>query len=238
MTKRHPLLDVSLSDHFSVHATLKLEASPSNPQSGLGAPANPCAQGGTRPSPADDAITVDDCIVRSGAFLHTTNSPSASEVNLPDAASGHQGRPHQSHHIPISVSPADSQLGFSSSSYDEVLAAIRRYRARELRQRRWRAVHFFASLFIGAACLVGLCFSPHNWVAFILALVAVVSVAAGCIDGLLALLFFNAELRAMSEFEWEIEHARASALSIGGATAALTLPPVSRDDDGGREGQK
>ena len=109
---------------------------------------------------------------------------------------------------------ADSTL--PSSVYDEILVIIRKYVRREHSQQRWRARHFWASVLVTVACLVAVWFSPHNFVAFILMLVSSLSLVAGTIDGLLALLFFKSELRALKEFEWEIMNAKAA---VGGGVA-------------------
>ncbi|PTB76031.1 hypothetical protein M440DRAFT_1333488 [Trichoderma longibrachiatum ATCC 18648] len=89
----------------------------------------------------------------------------------------------------------------------------REYMAREVRQRYWRGVHFFASVLVWLGCLVAVWFSPRNFVAFILMLVASLGLTTGVVDGLLALLFFWSEIRALREFEWEIQTARALASS-------------------------
>lgn len=99
------------------------------------------------------------------------------------------------------------------SDYDEILAMTKEYMAREVRQRHWRAIHFYASVLVWIGCLVAVWFSPHNFVAFILMLVASLGLATGVVDGLLALLFFWSEIRALREFEWEIRTARSLASS-------------------------
>ncbi|KAL7815389.1 Endonuclease/exonuclease/phosphatase [Trichoderma aethiopicum] len=101
----------------------------------------------------------------------------------------------------------------SLSDYDEILAMTREYMAREVRQRYWRGIHFFASVLVWIGCLVAVWFSPRNFVAFILMLVASLGLTTGVVDGLLALLFFWSEIRALREFEWEIQTARALASS-------------------------
>ncbi|GAB0132142.1 hypothetical protein EsDP_00000586 [Epichloe bromicola] len=102
------------------------------------------------------------------------------------------------------------------SDYDEMLAMTHKYTARERRQRYWRCIHFYASVIIWLGCLVAVWFSPRNFVAFLLMLLASLVLTAGVIDGLLALLFFSGEIRSLKEFEWEIQNARATAVSNGG----------------------
>lgn len=99
------------------------------------------------------------------------------------------------------------------SDYDEILAMTQEYMAREVRQRYWRGIHFYASVLVWIGCLVAVWFSPRNFVAFILMLVASLGLATGVVDGLLALLFFWSEIRALREFEWEIRTARSLASS-------------------------
>ncbi|KAF6812706.1 inositol phosphosphingolipids phospholipase C protein (endonuclease/exonuclease/phosphatase) [Colletotrichum sojae] len=114
---------------------------------------------------------------------------------------------------PAQVEPVDSPSSASldSATYDEILSVTRRYVQREEKQRYWRGLHFFAWLAVWVGCLVGVWFSPHNFVAFILMLLSSLGLVAGVIDGLMSLLFFNSELRALKEFEWEISNAKAMA---------------------------
>lgn len=155
MTQRHPELNVSLSDHFAVSATLK---------------------------------------------LHTISS-TASQDTL------------KSLHDAQLLSPNDcgDNVPLSLEAYDEILALIRRYSAREVRQRYWRAVRFYSALLIWIACLIAVWFSPRNFVAFILMFLSSLSLTAGVVEGLLALLFFSSEIRSLKEFEWEIRTAKSIA---------------------------
>ncbi|KAG5940426.1 hypothetical protein E4U53_007595 [Claviceps sorghi] len=98
------------------------------------------------------------------------------------------------------------------SDYDEMLAMTHKYSAREKRQRYWRGMHFYAAVAVWLGCLIAVWFSPRNFVAFLLMLLASVGLTTGVIDGLLALLFFSREIRGLKEFEWEIHNARAAAL--------------------------
>lgn len=97
------------------------------------------------------------------------------------------------------------------SAYDEIIALTRKYTAREFKERRWRGIHFHVSLIVWVGCLVGIWFTPKAYASFILMLAGSLNLVAGTINGLLALLFFNSELRALKEFEWEIENAKALA---------------------------
>ncbi|PTB39674.1 hypothetical protein M441DRAFT_59682 [Trichoderma asperellum CBS 433.97] len=110
------------------------------------------------------------------------------------------------------IPPADGQVldtqPLTVSDYDEILAMTDWYMTREVSQRFWRAIHFYASVLVWIGCLVAVWWSPRNFVAFILMLVASLGLATGVVDGLLALLFFWSEIRALREFEWEIRTAK------------------------------
>ena len=146
MTARHPTLHCSLSDHFSVEATLvrDLNASPSATPNGSSTP------------------------------------------------------PEK--YLPI-------------ETYDEILATIAKYDARERLQRRLRLGHFGYQLLLTIGCLIGVWWVPHNYVAFILMLISSLSLSVGVIDGLMGGLFVSSELRALKEFEWEVGNARTLALA-------------------------
>lgn len=119
---------------------------------------------------------------------------------------------------PASASPvAVDNAGvptFSPSTYDSFLAESDRYMAREQKQRYWRSVHFFVSVAVTIGCYVAVWFSPRNFVAFLLTLLASLGLATGVVDGLIALLFFGSEIRYIKDFEWEILNAKAAASSV------------------------
>lgn len=117
----------------------------------------------------------------------------------------------------------DHDTSLPLSAYDEILDMTRAYTARERKQSRWRALHCYASLVVWAACLVAVWFSPRNLVAFLLMLLASLTLATGLVDGLLALLFFSSEIRSLHEFEWEVRNARRAALAAT-APAVDNLP--------------
>jgi len=145
MTMRHPTLHCSLSDHFSVEATL------------------------TR-STADPV-------------LGPNNGPWA----LPEA------------YLPI-------------DTYDEILSNIVTYTARERTQRKLRLGHFGFQLMLSIGCLIGVWWSPHNYVSFILMFLSSVGLSVGVMEGLMGGLFVGSELRALREFEWEVRNARRRAI--------------------------
>ncbi len=144
MAMRHPTLYCSLSDHFSVEATL------------------------TRSTTAPTAIQL---------------SPWA----LPER------------YLPI-------------ETYDQILANTVKYNARERVQRKLRIGHFFYQLTLWIACLIGVWWVPHNYIAFILMLLCSVGLSVGVIDGLMGFLFIGSEIRALKEFEWEVRNTRERAL--------------------------
>ena len=136
MTKRHPTLKVSLSDHFSIETTL----------------------------------------------IRQTDSDTKSN--------------------PPMTSPLDVE------TYDNILAMISKYDWRERRQRTLRISHFFFQTAISIGCLVGIWWSPRNYVSFILMFLSTLGLSVGVIDGLMGFLFVGSELRALREFEYEIRNAR------------------------------
>jgi sphingomyelin phosphodiesterase 2 len=146
MTMRHPTLYCSLSDHFSVEATL-------------------------------------------------TRDPSLFEEN------SHADLPQT--FLPLDI-------------YDEILSNVSKYEARERIQRRLRLGHFGYQLSIFIGCLIGVWWSPHNYVSFILMFLSGIGLSAGVIDGLMGGLFVSSELRALREFEWEIKNTRALAIESNG----------------------
>ncbi|CAG9938412.1 unnamed protein product [Clonostachys rosea f. rosea IK726] len=62
--------------------------------------------------------------------------------------------------------------------------------------------------------ILAMIFCPRNFVAFILMLFGSVVLLAGLIDGLLALLFFSWEIRALKEFEWEVLNSQPPAPAV------------------------
>ncbi|KAK5116909.1 hypothetical protein LTR62_006630 [Meristemomyces frigidus] len=102
------------------------------------------------------------------------------------------------------------------STYDEILAVIATYNARERKQRRWRLAHFVSQVLIAIACLIAVWWSPRNYVSFILMLISTLGLSAGVLDGLMGGLFVGSEIRALKEFEFEIRGAREMALRESG----------------------
>lgn len=145
MEMRHPTLHCSLSDHFSVEATL------------------------TRNAIAPSAVK-------------------SCPGSLPER------------YLPIEV-------------YDEILATTLKYQVRERVQRKLRIGHFFYQLSVSIGCLIGVWWSPKNYVAFILMLLSTAGLSVGVIDGLMGFLFVGSEIRALKEFEWEVRNTKERALA-------------------------
>ncbi|KAK5663663.1 hypothetical protein OQA88_4094 [Cercophora sp. LCS_1] len=145
--------------------------------------------------------------LQNGTFLHITSrpSPTTSEdfTHSPSAVKKFDAQL-------LAGAGSDTSLALPGTVYDEILGVIHKYVRRERTQQTWRGRHFFASVAVSIACLVGIWFNPYSYVSFILILVSSLGLVAGTIDGLLALLFFKSELRALKEFEWEIMNAKAA----------------------------
>ncbi|KAH6997819.1 Endonuclease/exonuclease/phosphatase [Ilyonectria sp. MPI-CAGE-AT-0026] len=191
LTERHPDLHVSLSDHFAVRATLTRHT----PSSMI--------------APTYARSETPSALLKTGAYL-ANSSPASSIRSVPRALPSDPD-------LQLFHNPDDEPLPMAV--YDEILAMIHKYTLREVRQRYWRGVHFFVALVVWVACLVGVWFSPANFVAFILMLVSSLGLVAGVVDGLLSLLFFSWEIRGLKEFDWEIRNAKAVA---SGDLVALT----------------
>lgn len=137
---------------------------------------------------------------------HFSVEASFSCRNIPDGAASAVHRGPQFLGSGETVRDISSTL--QGAVFDEILAMIQKYKEREVRQRRLRLGHFGASLTVSILCLVGVWWSPHNGVAFMLTLISSLGLTAGVIDGLIGGLFVSSELRAMKEFEWEIRNAK------------------------------
>ncbi|PWY91830.1 DNase I-like protein [Aspergillus sclerotioniger CBS 115572] len=106
-----------------------------------------------------------------------------------------------------SVAPNTS---LTSDTYDMILEMIHKYVQREQSQLRWRLAHFVASVIVSIGCFIGVWWTGDHlpYVAFILVLVSTLNFGAGILDGLIGGLFMSSELRALKEFEWEVQNAK------------------------------
>ncbi|KAF2101466.1 DNase I-like protein [Rhizodiscina lignyota] len=161
----------------------------------------------------------------------------------------------------LSTRPADTPMASSTpygavlppATYTTIADMIAKYTSREAKQRRIRVSHFFAQFAISIGCLVGVWWTP-NYASFILMLVSTLGLSAGVIDGLMGFLFVNSEIRALKEFNWEIDAAKQRAVLVeagkgaqeetlevgktgaGGHTqGAVGEPEAMREDNGKME---
>ncbi|KAK7941097.1 Bcisc1 [Apiospora aurea] len=236
MLQRHPELGCSLSDHFSVEATLilyhsslqspgsdplshentaALAKSPTNNDNdqSLAAKSNSDYHlkpadggGGDATSMAETRATeIPEAFLTAGIYLQT---PTASDSQLPLRHNKQKSTTTLRDHLLATSYEAQLQDAaqpverLPPSTYDEIIAVVQAYMARERSQRRSRSHHFFAWVGVTLACYVGVCS---------------LGLVAGTTDGLIALLFIGSEMRALKEFEWEIMNAKAHASGAGGA---------------------
>lgn len=152
MIERHPSIGCSLSDHFSIEATLSVTSRTQEVSMDVSH---------TKPSnPIQDSIDV-------------------KSLSIP--------------------------------TYDTIISMIATYTQRELRQRRFRLSNFIISIVVAIGCFVAIWWSPRPFVSFLLLLLSTLGFGAGVLDGLIGGLFIGSELRALKEFEWEIENAKSIA---------------------------
>ncbi|KAI1409780.1 DNase I-like protein [Hypoxylon sp. FL1857] len=244
MLARHPELGCSLSDHFSVEATLLLHTSNSavNITSPSRPPSPPSPNSPQRPRSTHSHLSVGDPAQNESdgqshaaasllALEHGTylQSPTGSEYRVGSRLDLRQSYDTQLRDSARSL-PTRRGEGLPCTTYDEVLSQIHAYVARERSQRWWRFAHFFAWVFVVLACYVAVWFAPYRGVAFAFLVLSSLGFLAGAMDGLMALLFFGSEIRALKEFEWEIMNAKAT------ASGAHGLVGRQHDDGGGGGG--
>ena len=99
-------------------------------------------------------------------------------------------------------------------TYEEIMTTLVKYMDRQRLQRKLRIGHFFFQLSVWAACMIGVWWSPYNYVSFILMLLSSIGLSVGVIDGLMGLLFGGSEMRALKEFEWEVKNAMDRAVEV------------------------
>jgi sphingomyelin phosphodiesterase 2 len=223
MMMRHPDLGCSLSDHFSIEATLAFHPlqqpqpsspSPPAPESASNRDSTPTATGTLQPSDEPASPPPPQTTLEKPKTNSALDNGTYLQLQSPAPSITHDENP-----TPHSQLLHPSPDALPASAYDTILALIKSYRAREESQLTWRARHFFLSVLASIACLVGVWFTPAgmNFVAFILMLVSTLGLAAGTVDGLMSLLFFRAELKALREFEWEVRNRRGLVFGGGGA---------------------
>ncbi|ROW01458.1 hypothetical protein VSDG_02027 [Cytospora chrysosperma] len=209
MMQRHPELGCSLSDHFSVEATLVFHQTSRGGTGSLRWPLPP----GTRSSLS--------------AFRRSTPLPMQAYSVLDSSAS-------LDNQLLSSLSLYPASTPFTTSDYDALLSSLASYQAREATQTRYRTVHFFSWVAVTVACYIAVWFIPthsdsltaaqNHGINFVLLLLSSLGLAAGCVDGLMALLFFRgSEKRALMEYEWELKNRR--------SLAAGEAPPGVAEED-------
>jgi sphingomyelin phosphodiesterase 2 len=224
MTMRHPELGCSLSDHFAVEATLTFHAHKSGREDGetnevkTASSADRSSNNATKVNSRSESFidkensTAADSSLTRHSHLTTSNKEDAVQngayLQSPTSSSFRHSRTYDRQ---LAAFSAGMESSMPLSAYDTLLGEIKWYRAREQSQQLWRGRHFFAWVAVLVGCLVAVWFVPHNGIAFALMLVSSLGLAGGTVDGLLSLLFFGWELRALNEFEWEIMNAKASA---------------------------
>lgn len=243
MMDRHPELGCTLSDHFSVEATLVLHQADHKPASAASNVNRHRSRSRNRsrsysrssilhPTAAASlaetrGTKIPDSHLENGVYLQ---SPSNSETHLSLPVS----RPRDPNAPPSSSFSAQLRAAAQPVSfmpagvYDEILAEIHAYMARECFQRRWRSTHFGTWVIVTMICYIGVWWTPR-WVSFILMVLSSLGLAGGVIDGLIALLFVGSEMGALKEFEWEIMNAKATATGASGAGFEEATPGSSRE---------
>lgn len=94
----------------------------------------------------------------------------------------------------------------SSSKLNEIATTVRDFTQGEQTQQSWRAAHFYVSVLLWLASVVGAGFAGRY--SIIVTVVGGLILVSGVIDGLLALLFFSSELNALKEFQWQVDNRR------------------------------
>ncbi|KAI1447700.1 DNase I-like protein [Annulohypoxylon stygium] len=233
MLARHPELNCSLSDHFSVEATLLLHTSDSSlaTTSPSRPPSSPPSPPPKRPGSSDSHLSAKNAgtnhharsilALEHGTYL---SSPTGSEIRVASRLELRQSYDTQLLDS-ARVLPTLRGEGLPCTLYDDVLSLINDYDLRERSQRRWRIAHFFLWLLVVIACYIAVWFvQPWPGIAFAFLVLSSLGLTLGVVDGLMGLLFFGSEIRALKEFEWEIRNAKATASGAHG---------LRGDDDGG-----
>ncbi|KAL8940969.1 MAG: hypothetical protein Q9211_002016 [Gyalolechia sp. 1 TL-2023] len=210
MTKRHPTLSCSLSDHFSVEATISR-----NPNSQMTGPDSAPGRSSNHEQTDDTALqTLTNTSLH--PTLYPSKNPSPTSSILPPLFTRTPSPPRLHS---IQALSSSMPAGLRSKTYGEILGLIFAYRAREYRQRRLRLLHFLASIVISIICFIAIWWSDHSGISFMLVFISTLSFGAGVIDGLIGGLFMSSELRALKEFEWEIAKAQEMAEETEGRNA-------------------
>ncbi|KUI56592.1 Inositol phosphosphingolipids phospholipase C [Cytospora mali] len=245
MTQRHPELGCSLSDHFSVEATLVFHQTS---REGLGSlnlkwplPPGVCSslsafrRSTLRPGRPETLITYDNNSTNNADASPETASPAGGaflQLHTPTASSNRSSyiQEQDQHSRPLSATDLDTQLlssislypsptPFTAADYDTLLSSLSSYQAREATQTKYRTLHFLSWVIVTIVCYIAVWFIPthsenltaaqNHGINFLLLLLSSLGLVAGCLDGLMSLLFFRgSEKRALKEFEWELKNGK------------------------------
>ncbi|CCC10393.1 hypothetical protein SMACR_02964 [Sordaria macrospora] len=232
MMMRHPELGCSLSDHFAVEATLKFVPLKQQQHHNSNNNNNNSPFSDTHQTVVKPTTTVlndaDNHLIQTGTYLHEASSQGTSIAEADTNVDADDSLSYTKQLAAFNSPPPR----LPPSSYDQILSLIHKYVAREESQLRWRAYHFFAWLGVSVGCLVAVWFVPRNFVAFILMLVSTLGLVGGTLDGLMSLLFFRSELRALKEYEFEILTAKALA---EGKTPVVQHAGTEEDGDDSKQ---
>ncbi|KAL8999230.1 MAG: hypothetical protein Q9169_001895 [Polycauliona sp. 2 TL-2023] len=215
MTERHPTLDCSLSDHFSVEATI----SRAPPGSSSKADAPP-KQSPVHPQTKDTNDTALRTLTNASLHptLYTSYNPSPTSSFLPGPSTHTPSSPGAN----SSSASVSSQGYLHSSVYEEILALVSSDKERAHRQRRLRLGHFIASVIISIICFVAIWWSTRAGISFMLVVISTLNLGGGILQGLIGGLFEGSELRALKEFEWEMERCKEDSEAIDEKDANIT----------------
>jgi sphingomyelin phosphodiesterase 2 len=101
----------------------------------------------------------------------------------------------------------DDQI-FSSEMFDSIEGITGRYIVRELCFSRRRIIHFFASLMIFPALLIGQWWVEPRYGHFIITIGAVLVMVTGMVNGIIGFIFGRWEIHALREFLDDVQFAR------------------------------
>ncbi|KAL8930794.1 MAG: hypothetical protein Q9208_000335 [Pyrenodesmia sp. 3 TL-2023] len=198
MTDRHPDLNCSLSDHFSVEATISRL-----PQSRAPDSHDLSNRLSTHEESGETALrSLTNTSLHPTLYTSYNPSPTSSLLPLPFARTPPPQNPTST------LESSSSMTSLPRGTYSEILDLISAYKDREYRQRRLRLGHFVVSVIVSIVCFIAIWWSNHAGVSFALVLISTLNLGAGVIDGLIGGLFVGSELRALKEFEWEISNAK------------------------------
>ena len=111
-----------------------------------------------------------------------------------------------------SIHPHLERILLPRQTYSQILQLTETYIRRERFQRKGRITHFFVAVAITIGCWIAVWWSPRNFVAFILMLLASLGLMAGAVDGLIGFLFVGSEMACLKEFRWEMENLEKNAV--------------------------